>query len=78
MKREVMNIRKLNTGDIPMESRKEKRQEAMSWWHKLTFEEKFFKVIEWLFNKGKDTTSRHPDNLTGREIEQIHNETKRS
>ena len=49
------------------------RREAIEWWHTLSFEEKYFKVIEWLSKQGKDTTERHPNSLTGREIEEIYN-----
>ena len=45
---------------------------AINWWNKLYFEQQFFYVIEWLKSKNQDTTSRHPDNLTGNEIEQIY------
>lgn len=48
------------------------RESAMKWWHKLSFEEKFYKVIAWLKSQKRDTTERHPDSLTSREIEEIH------
>lgn len=49
----------------------EKRQCSIAWWNRLTFEQKFYKVIQWLKEQGKDTTERHPNNLTGREIQKI-------
>ncbi len=53
------------------------REKAIAWWGMLTFESKFYKVIDWLKSQNRDTTERHPDNLTGREIEEIYkNETK--
>lgn len=48
------------------------RREAIKWWHSLSFEEQYFKVIEWLSKQGKDTTERRPNSLTGREIEEIY------
>ena len=48
-----------------------KREEALTWWNKLSLEEKFYKTIN--ANKviiGDHT--RHPDTLTGREIEDIY------
>jgi len=47
------------------------RELAIENWHKLTLEEKFYKVIAWLKSKGLNTTDRHPNSLTGREIEEI-------
>lgn len=49
-----------------------RRGAAIKWWNSLTFEHKFYKVIEWLKNKNRDTTERHPNSLTGSEIEEIH------
>lgn len=47
------------------------REVAMNWWNSLTLEQKFYKVIPWLKAQGLDTTDRHPDSLTGREIQEI-------
>ena len=47
------------------------RQKALEWWNSLTFEEKFYKTINWLSSENRDVTERHPDNLTGSEIEKI-------
>lgn len=47
------------------------RELALKWWNNLTLEEKFYKVIPWLSDKGINVTERHPDTLTGREIEEI-------
>ena len=44
---------------------------AMSWWNKLSLEEKFYKITPWLKSKNYDCTDRHPDSLTGKEIEEI-------
>lgn len=49
-----------------------RRSVAIKWWNSLTFEHKFYKVIEWLKSQNRDTTERHPESLTGREIEEIH------
>lgn len=49
------------------------REKAMKWWNQLSLEEKFYKIIPWLKSKDMDTTSRHPNSLTGREIEEIYN-----
>lgn len=49
-----------------------RRSAAIEWWNSLTFENKFYKVIEWLKSQNRDTTERHPNDLTGREIEEIH------
>lgn len=46
-------------------------EEAKEWWKGLSFEEKFYKTIEWLKIKRLDTTSKHPDRLTDSEIEEI-------
>lgn len=48
------------------------RRDALAWWNSMTFENKFFKTIEWLKLENRDTAERHPDYLTGREIEQIY------
>jgi hypothetical protein len=50
------------------------RQQAMSWWNALTLEEKFYVVIPWLKSQNINVTDRHPDSLTGREIELIYTE----
>lgn len=49
----------------------EKRHASLLWWNSLPFERKFYKVIEWLKSKGRDTTERHPDTLTGSEIQEV-------
>lgn len=49
-----------------------KRKDAIKWWNKLSFENKFYEVIAWLKSKGLDTTSRHVNNLTGTEIEELY------
>jgi hypothetical protein len=49
----------------------EKRQESLLWWHTLTFEDKFYKVVEWLIAQRRDTTERHPHDLTGSEVQEI-------
>ncbi len=49
----------------------EKRHAALQWWNGLPFEKKFYKVIEWLSSQKRDTTERHPNDLTGREIQEI-------
>jgi hypothetical protein len=46
------------------------RQTAMEWWNNLSFEDKFYQVIPWL---NQNITDRHPDSLTGREIELLYN-----
>ena len=43
---------------------------ALRWWRDLTFEEQFYKVIKHL------GTTRHPDNTTSREIEEMWNKTR--
>ena len=48
------------------------RKIALKWWNSLSFETKFFKTIKWLSSEKRDTTERHPNDLTGREIEQIY------
>ena len=48
------------------------KQSALKWWNSLTFEQQFFKTIEWLSNNNRDTTERHPNKLTGREIQEIY------
>lgn len=52
------------------------RNRAMNWWDSLSFDTKFYKTIGWLNSKGKNSTERHPDNLTGREIEEIYKQQK--
>ena len=54
----------------------EKRQSALQWWHTLSFEEKHYTTIKWLKEQGKSTWLRHPDHLTGREIEEMHSVEK--
>lgn len=48
-----------------------KRELALEWWNKLSLEEKFYKVIPWLKSQGLGASDRHPDSLTGREIEEL-------
>lgn len=47
------------------------RIDAMKWWNDLTLEEKFYKTIRNNSLIAGDKT-RHPDTLTGREIEIIY------
>ncbi len=54
----------------------EKRHAALLWWKGLTLEHKFYKVITWLKKQGMNATDRHPDTLTGREIEEIWTDEK--
>jgi hypothetical protein len=49
----------------------EKRHASLLCWNGLTLEQKFYKVIEWLKAQKRDTTERHPNDLTGREIQEI-------
>lgn len=49
----------------------DRRESALTAWNALSFEEQFLKTIDWLKANNKDTTSRHPENLTGREIQEI-------
>ena len=50
----------------------ETRTKALDWFNSLSLEEKFYQVIPWLKLKGLNVTSRHPNSLTGREIEDIY------
>lgn len=50
----------------------QKRKEAMEWWNSMSFEEQFYKTIEWLSSQNRNTTERHPHYLTGREIQEIY------
>lgn len=45
------------------------RKEAMSWWNTMTLEQKLYKVIPWLKSQGINVTERHPNSMTGREIQ---------
>ncbi len=45
----------------------------LEWWETFTFEEKFFKTIEWLKNIGLKTDSKHPNDLTSDDIKNIYN-----
>jgi len=47
----------------------ENRVKALNQWKNTSFEEKFYRVIAWLKSKNEDVTSRHPHDLTGREIQ---------
>lgn len=55
-------------------NRQSKRRKAMEWWSNQSFEEKFYATMEWLKVNDMCVTERHPDSLTGREIERIFNE----
>ena len=46
------------------------REKAINWWNGLSFEDKFFKTIQNNDLIVGDKT-RHPNTLTGREIETI-------
>lgn len=48
------------------------REQSLEWWNKMTLEEKFYKTIEYNYLIEGDRT-RHPDTLTGREIQVIYN-----
>jgi|GEM_PF-6873365 hypothetical protein len=54
-----------------MTEEQEKRIDAMKWWNRMNLLYKFECVIKWLKSQGRDTTERHPDTLTGREIQEI-------
>lgn len=47
------------------------RESAMEIWNKLSLEDKFFLVIPWLKSQEINVTERHPNSLTGREIEEV-------
>lgn len=46
------------------------REAALQWWDKMNLEEKFYKTIKYNSLIVGDKT-RHPDTLTGSEIEKI-------
>jgi hypothetical protein len=48
------------------------RQRALTWWNSMNLEDKFYKTIKHNELIEGDKT-RHPDTLTGREIEIIYN-----
>lgn len=48
------------------------RQKAIEWFESLGLEEQFYKTIEANHLLVGDTVDRHPNNLTGREIEIIY------
>ena len=48
------------------------RQRALTWWNSMNLEDKFYKTIKHNELIEGDRT-RHPDTLTGREIEIIYN-----
>jgi hypothetical protein len=50
---------------------KRNREKALTWWHKMSLEEKFYKTIEHNNLIVGDKT-RHPNSLTGSEIESIY------
>lgn len=51
----------------------EQRQKAIEWFNSMNLEEQFYKTIEANHLLVGDTVDRHPNNLTGREIEIIYN-----
>lgn len=55
-----------------MYSAKIERKHALKWWNILSFDDKFYKTIDWLSNKGLNTTDKHPDRLVEREIHEIY------
>ena len=48
------------------------RTDVMKWWNKLSLERKFYKIIEHN-NLIEGDCTRHPDTLTGFEIEKVYN-----
>lgn len=54
---------------------KTNRREAIEWWNAMSLEDQFYKTIEYNRLIMGDRT-RHPDSLTGREIEIIYNAHK--
>lgn len=62
-----------------IEMSEEQKAEAFKWWNSLTFEHKFYKAIEWLQSQNRNTAELHPNDFTGREVEEIYrNFTQRS
>jgi hypothetical protein len=51
------------------------RKEALKWWNSMNLEQRFYKTIEHNHLILGDKT-RHPDTLTGSEIEKIYNQIK--
>jgi hypothetical protein len=45
---------------------------ALEWWLTLSFEEKFYKAIEWCKLNGYDTTDYHSDRLKDEDIISIY------
>lgn len=48
------------------------RVKVVTWWHSMTFEEKFYKTIAWLKSKHRNTTERHPYDLTNEEMQEVY------
>ena len=49
------------------------REKALAWWNELSYQDQFFTMGRWLLlNQGKQPHERHPNHLTGREIEEIY------
>ncbi len=47
------------------------RRSALTWWNSMSFEEQFYKTIDWLKSQNRNTTERHPHHLTDVEIQEI-------
>lgn len=49
-----------------------KENDHNKWWDSLSFEDKFYKVIEWLEMQGRNITDIHPNDITDQYIKEIH------
>lgn len=49
-----------------------KETEHNKWWDSLSFEDKFYKVIEWLEMQGRNVTDIHPNDITDDGIKEVH------
>lgn len=52
------------------------KNEYLEWWLSLSFEEQFYKIIEFLSYHKRDTTELHPHEIKNEEIKQIYSFNK--
>ena len=45
---------------------------SLKWWCNLSFEDKFYKLIEWYKSKGGNLSDKHPHTLTYEELYEIY------
>lgn len=46
--------------------------DIITWWNMMSFEDQFYKVIEYLSDNDRNTTELHPHSMTFEEITEVY------